>query len=175
MLMLANLDDAVRSFMLEEVDADIRAGKLYLSPRLNTHGLAKYPELLKEAIRSHTDDWLANALRERCFNETESRRTKNGTTQVRVPVTAADTLAEGEFNRYYARGVCLKAIANQIPSLTVYRAKEVTNPRPESEQMIGRQIDPVALLDDLRAHTGIDTALHLPPGPNSGLSVRITA
>ena len=28
-----------------------------------------------------------------------------------------------------------------------------------------------SLLDDLRAHPGTDTALGLPPGPNSGLSV----
>lgn len=29
------------------------------------------------------------------------------------------------------------------------------------------------MLDDLRTHVGVDTALGLPPGPNSGLSVRL--
>lgn len=45
--------------------------------------------------------------------------------------------------------------------------------RSASEAMIGSHIDPHALLEDLRTHQGIDTALGLPPGPNSGLSVKL--
>src|SRR6266851_5569734 len=33
--------------------------------------------------------------------------------------------------------------------------------------------DPKALLTDLRSNPGVDTALGLPPGPNSGLSARL--
>lgn len=88
-----------------------------------------------------------------------------------VPYTAAGTLAEGEFNRFYIRGLCLRAIEENVPSLVVYRAKAVTNARSESERKIGAGVSPQSLLDDLRSHARLDTALGLPPGPNSGLSV----
>jgi hypothetical protein len=44
-----------------------------------------------------------------------------------VPVTAADTLAEGEFNRFYLRGLCRRASAANMAEIEVYRAKEVAN------------------------------------------------
>jgi hypothetical protein len=108
------------------------------------------------------------------LNELEERRKPTGgVTMVKVPVTAAATLAEGEFNRFYIRALCRRAIEQGIPRLIVYRAKDVTSPRRESEQKIGTEVDPQQLLADLRAHPGVDTALGLPPGPNSGLSVRL--
>lgn len=57
--------------------------------------------------------------------------------------------------------------------MTVYRAKEVANPRAESMALIGRSLPVTQLLDDLRVNIGTDTALGLPPGPNSGLSVTL--
>src|SRR6266852_696170 len=98
MLNLLNLAEA-RSAMISELDADIGAGTLYLSPRLNPQGRTRYPALLREAMQSHDDSWLANKLRtEHLFNATETRQTKKGPISASVPVTAADTLAEGEFN-----------------------------------------------------------------------------
>jgi hypothetical protein len=55
----------------------------------------------------------------------------------------------------------------------VYRAKEVVNPRAESVALIGKSLPAKQLLDDLRTNIGTDTALGLPPGPNSGLSVKL--
>jgi len=81
-------------------------------------------------------------------------------------------LTEGEFNRYYMRGLCKYAIDNNIGKLEVYRAKHVDNPRAESEMKIGERICANQLLNDLRVNkTG--TELGLPPGPNSGLSIRL--
>lgn len=42
---------------------------------------------------------------------------------VKVPVTAPETLSEGEFNRFYARGLCRVAISLGIAAVQVYRAK----------------------------------------------------
>jgi hypothetical protein len=81
-------------------------------------------------------------------------------------------LAEGEFNRFYIRALCRRAIANGIPRLVVFRAKTVSNPRPESQEKIWLQIDPIVTLTDLRASPGVETALGIPGGPNSGLSVK---
>jgi hypothetical protein len=86
---------------------------------------------------------------------------------------AHEMLAEGEFNRFYIRALCLRAIEDGIPDVVVYRAKPVENPRSESQQKIDEHVSPEALLRDLRIHPGVDTALGLPPGPNSGLSVRL--
>ena len=55
----------------------------------------------------------------------------------------------------------------------VYRAKEVVNPRAESVALIGKSLLAKQLLDDLRSNIGTDAALGLPPGPNSGLSVKL--
>jgi hypothetical protein len=90
-------------------------------------------------------------------------------------VTAAQTMAEGEFNRYYARGVCIRALAEtgSDATVTVYRARESANARSASVALIGTTPSAAALLEDLRTHIGMDTALRLPPGPNSGLSVHL--
>ncbi len=161
--------------MLEEIDADIGNRRLYESPRLSVAGQRDYPDLLKRAAASYDADWLAAELRRNSrLNTTEQRRKpKGGYTTVNVPITAAETLAEGEFNRFYLRGLCRRAIDNGIPSLVIYRAKPVANPRPESVAKESTNIDPKALLTDLRSNPGVDTALGLPPGPNSGLSARL--
>jgi hypothetical protein len=71
------------------------------------------------------------------------------------------------------RGLCARAKAEGTTRAVIYRAKHVTNPRPESEIMIGTDVEVDQLLADLRTHIGTDTALGLPSGPNSGLSIRL--
>lgn len=153
---------------------DIARDKLYLSPRLSGNGLTEYPTLIREAARGYDDEWLANSLRDNGrLNLTEQRRTKSGIVMAKVPVNAPETLSEGEFNRFYARGLCRFALNSGIARLQVYRAKAVMVARSVSEAMIGTEIEAAALLEDLRTHQGVDTALGLPPGPNSGLSVKL--
>ena len=174
-LRLVNLDERTRALMLEEIESDVTGGRLYISPRLNTRGQQEYPRLLREAVAGHDDSWLANQLRMNGLMKTqeERRKPKGGYTVAQVPVTAPDTLSEGEFNRFYIRGLCLRAIQDGIPELVVYRAKEVSSPRRESEALIGARLPAERLLQDIRTHPGVDTALGLPPGPNSGLSVHL--
>lgn len=97
----------------------------------------------------------------------------DGMYTARVPVNAPEVMSEGEFNRFYCRGLCQRAIKNGIKGLIVYRAKAVAQPRPESEAKIGMVIDPSVLLNDLRTATGLEPALGIPPGPGSGLCVRL--
>jgi hypothetical protein len=174
-LFLANLDRHVRDLMLTELDIDLQNHRLYVSPRLSRSGVAAWEPLLRRAADAHGDEWLAAELRKGPhFNTKEQRRTpQGGFTWADIPETAASTLAEGEYNRLYMRALCLLAIAEGIPRLLIYRAKEVARPRPESEERIGTTVDPKKLLEDLRTHQGIEAALALPPGPNSGLSVRL--
>lgn len=174
-LNLTNLDERTRKHMLQEVEADIACGNLYMSQRLSRLGQEDYPSLLKEAIAKYDDAWLASNLRMngRMNYEEQKRKPSGGYTIAKVPVTAPDTLAEGEFNRFYVRGLCLRALEDGISELEIYRAKEVSSPRRESEAMIGTRKNAQSLLQDIRTHPGVDTALRLPPGPNSGLSVRL--
>lgn len=171
----ADLDDQTRRFMLDEVEQDLANNNLYLSPRLSEAGLRDYPDALRTASRSGNEVTLATVLRgSGRIRQSEERRTRSGRiTIVRVPVTAPETLAEGEFNRFYARGLCRRALAEGVKEVEIYRAKEVASPRPESQTKIGRRIDAAQLLLDSRSHPGVEPALGLPPGPNSGLSVRL--
>lgn len=170
-----NLDDQTRKFMLKELKMDVKEGTLYISPRLNFNGKSNWAILLEDAIVGHNDDWLAAQLNEQRYMESdEERRLQSGKiTTAKVPVNAPETLAEGEFNRFYARGICARAIAEGISEVVVYRGKQVQKPRQESQAMIGRKIDPQALLEDLRKSQGVEPALGIPPGPNSGLTISL--
>jgi hypothetical protein len=175
MFHLVNLDEHTRQLMREEIDWDVRHGTFHVSPRLSNTGQHNYLTLLTEAAREHDPDWLAGQLRRlgRLRTSEPRRKPTGGYTIARTPRTSAATLAEGEFNRYYARALARRAIADGVPSLVVYRAKPVARPRAGSEWMVGTTVDPRELLDDLRTHPGEETVLGIPGGPNSGLSVRL--
>lgn len=174
-LIYENLEPAVRNLMLEEIEIDIANGTIYISNYLNEVGCAAWPELLRAAARSGRDDSLSQAIRANgCLKtHTDRRKPTGGYTKAAVPYTAHETMGEGEFNRYYKRGLSRYAIDNGIPHLEVYRAKAVENPRPASQEKIGLLVDPQVILDDLRSTQGLEPALGLPPGPNSGLTLRI--
>ncbi|WP_176428202.1 MULTISPECIES: hypothetical protein [Pantoea] len=131
--------------------------------------------MLEEASQ-HDDAWLEKEISNRGLLATHySRRKPNSTemTQVKVPYTAAQTLAEGEFNRLYARGLCYRAKIEGIEFVEAYRARHSENPRPESQAIIGKKFRPEAILEDLRNNPGVDTALGVPPGPNSGITIKL--
>lgn len=174
-LAYANLDETTRKYMLEEIDLDVANNDLYLGRRLTEKGRTRWLSLLKESSTSQNDDWLAARQKsEGLIKSKETRSLKGGKViEVDVPITAAEILAEGEFNRFYIRALCRRAVESGLSKLLVYRAKDVQNPRPSSEALIGTMIDANALLTDLRVHQGEEPALKMPGGPNSGLSVRL--
>ncbi len=170
-----NLDARTRDLMSIEIQQDIDSNSLFLSDNLNPQGRVDYPALLLSSAREGNDDSLAVALRSRLNSHEKPRRLPSGGFS-KPPImrsNAHEMLAEGEFNRFYIRALCERAIQDSIPGLIVYRAKAVQSARSESEAKIGQLVSPTSLLNDLRTHKGIDTALGLPPGPNSGLSVRL--
>ena len=170
-----SLDPRTREFMSEELKLDVAGNQLHISERLNTEGEQTWPALLGYAITVHDDAWLAKEIKHRGLlkSHEEGRTPTGGTTTAKMPMSAPYTLAEAEFNRFYIRGLCAHAQKDGIAHVEVYRARPSDNPRPESERIIGKRLDPSALLNDLRAAADVDTALGIPPGPNSGLSVFI--
>jgi hypothetical protein len=170
-----NLDARTRAYMVEEIDLAVNDGSIYLSNFLTLTGKRDWPGLLRASAANGSDTNLADQLRRngRLEKSYTKRKPKGGFTTAAVPVTAPETMAEGEFSRFYARGLCRRAIEDGIRQLIVYRAKAVTTPRPGSEEKIGTAVDPSALLIDLRTSQGLEPSLGIPPGPNSGLSVRL--
>ena len=174
-LYYVNLDERTRELMLEEVEYDIAHNQLHISPLLSGQGQRDYVNLLRDAIRSGSDETLAENLsaRRRITRTLPRRKPKGGFSIAAAPTNAAEMLAESEFNRFYIRALARRAIEDGISDLVVYRAKAVQNPRPESEALVESTLSPQELLDDLRAHPDEPPTLGVPSGPNSGLSVRL--
>lgn len=174
-LSLTNLDERTRGLILKEVESDVERGELYISSRLSKLGQQDYPHLLKEAVTKYDADWLADMLRAgNRMNVSEQRRKpKGGYAVAKVPASAPETLAEGEFNRFYIRALCRRAKEDGIPELIIYQAKDVSSVRPEAEKLVGTAVGVDVLLNNIKAAAGVDAALGLPPGRNSGLSVRL--
>lgn len=168
-----NLDSVTRAAMLSEIEHDIASGSLYTSKRFKDSGIERYPNILRTICQGGSEVNLATTLRkEGCFKDVEERVVKGKIISAKVPDNAAELFAEGEFNRFYLRALCLRAI-QEGQSIQIYRARESVNPRAESEALIGKILNPETLISDLRHNTGVDTILGLPPGPNSGLSGRL--
>jgi hypothetical protein len=174
-LLLENLDECTRRFMLEELDDDIARGRLYLSPRLSDIGQADFVGLLRAAIRGGTDVSLAAELRAdgRMRSTSPWKKGTGGAATNELPATAPDTLAEGEFHRFYARGLCRRALREKITTLQVYRARADTHERSRYDGMIGVRIVAESLLEDLQTRRDVAPPRGLPQCPDSGLSVRI--
>ena len=172
-LQFHNLDERTRTLMVNELEIDVAAGTLYLSTRLSHRGRNEYEQLLRTSFLVGDDESLANDIRSPgLLNASEQHRRGTSVSMVKVPVTAPETLAEGEFNRFYIRALCRRAIDDGVDTLEIYRAKAVTNPRSASQGMIGQRIGACELLRDLRSNPGVETSLGL-PSPNSGLSLRL--
>ena len=167
-----DLNHRTRDLMLEEIDMD--GSSLYLSNYLNEIGQRDWQTYLKDAATNGSDDSLSATLREHgAFKrQVERRKPKGGYTMVAVPYNASQTLAESQFNMYYMRALAIRA-KEEGRQLTVYRAKVVEHPRPESERMIGTQLDPDEVLRVLRATHGVEPDINIPM-PNTGIRVRLT-
>lgn len=170
-LNLLNLDQKTREYMILEFEFDLQNSTLYLSKRLNALGKTKYPDALRKSLENGNDTTLATEIRTGLLNSHYQRKNKKGSiTDVRMPVNAPDTLAEGEFNRYYIRALCRRVIEEENTDLEIYRAKDSDNPRNESEIKIGKIINPREVLKGLRENYELEK---VPSGPNSGLSVKM--
>ncbi len=161
-----NLTTSIREKMTSEINSDIQNKKLYISNRLNEAGKLKYPELLKKSALKNTEKELAESLKN-FFNIQEVIKGKIK----KIPSNASTLLSQSEFNRFYIRAVCLEAIENRDGKVEIYRARESSWSRSESEELIGILVNANELLTDLRENIGKTPKLL--PVINSGLSVKL--
>lgn len=172
---LDDLDRTTRRHMRAEFFLDLDQGRVHLPERLNASGRLMFPVALEASIEKGDDVTLAESLRTGGFlREWEESHTRTGKAVPKhVPWNAADTIAEESFNRYYMRAIARRALEEGVARVEVYRAKDVQKPRPDSDAKVGTFVEARRLLEDLRAHPGDRPELGIPPGPNSGLSVRL--
>jgi hypothetical protein len=151
------LDSQTRALMLQEIDRDAAAP--YLSDRLTPKGRESFPELIRLAAATGTEQELVSEL------------DAHGLVAESAPRNAGELFGSSEFNRFYIRAICLRANAHGSNDVLIIRARPSKNPRPQSDARVGERMAAQTVLDDLRLHTGVGTALGVPE-VNSGLSVR---
>jgi hypothetical protein len=167
-----DLDPVTRRHAVAELDADLKAGTFHVSERLRPADVAEYQRLLRDAVRYYDDLWLEDRIGAHLVDFELRRTPSGGQTTAKVPEGAARLLAEGDFNRYYMRGVAVRALEEQRGVVEVYRARLSMDPRPESVELEGQRLPAQEVLAYLRRE--IDESAAAPLGrPNSGLSVRL--
>jgi hypothetical protein len=172
-LQYENLDPTTRRFAVAELDRDFASGAFHIPSRLRPSAVGEYQRLLHEALRYYDDLWLEEHASD-LLVDVETRRTRSGgQTTAKIPQMAARMVAEGDFNRYYMRGLCLRAIEEERQVVEVYRARLSLEPRAESAELEGRRLSARAVLDQLRGLASDEPAAAPLGRPNSGLSVRL--
>jgi hypothetical protein len=168
-----NLDETTRAAMLKSIDEAERSGNIYYSTRFNEAGAGQWLQLLRQAAREQSEHWLAYQLEANgLMKDFEGvNKPTGGYTIKHVPHTAAETMAEGQFNRFYILGLCKRARAEGIPHLVVYRARESADPRLESQSLVDTRLS----VDEIESQLKETKASFRSPlvQPNSGLSVRL--
>lgn len=157
------LTETTRRFMMQEFEQ----GGHYISLRLNEGGRTRWVSLLKDALQYHTDVWLERELiRRNCLVATEYLKSAMGKTVTRAVnrEQIAKGLAEGEYNRFYLRALCLAARQRGYMHLIVTQGKIVPNAPPASRKSVGTAIEIGHLLNALRTngYKHINTVLGAP-------------
>jgi hypothetical protein len=170
-----DLDRVTRHWMLVELADDVSAQTLYFSPDLSERGRAEYLYLLRTALETGTDASLADDLGklQRVIPVRGLRRPEADESVETRRAVVARALAQDEFHRFYARGVCRHALAQGLQTLIIYRARPAAPGRSSGDAMIGMRIDASSLLEDLRASPDLHRPSGLPAHRSSGLSVRL--
>ena len=163
-LRFENLNEVTRRYMIEEIDHSIGRNELYRYEEFTDDGWEKYPELIRKAAQEGDDDFLGVTLyHNNCFRLDALRESYT-------------KFAELEFNKFYIRALCRRAI-DEGKKLQVYRAKEEEESNPELQGNIGKVIELEGLLIELREQEESGTPLERVIGvdlePDSGISVRL--
>jgi len=170
---LVDLDIQTRELAVAELDADVAAGTVYMSPRLSNYGRSCFPGDLRAALEEGTPETLEHLLQSGGkLNLTEMSQRNGVSYEKRVPNNAASLLAGGAYVHYYLRAICLRAIQRGDARVTVYRARESGFHRPESDSQIGKVLDAAILLENFRRYSAEPVRIEL-PDVGSGLALHL--
>ncbi|WP_269303268.1 hypothetical protein [Aeromicrobium sp. HA] len=141
---LVDLDSATRHVMLEELESDVSAARVYTSRR----ALAGTDDIYFDAQRAAFDSGDTESLTHELATSGLFAAQQSDGKIVNV-VAAAEALADGQFVAYYTRAVCRRAI-DEGRAIEVYRGQETAEHRAASDALIGTRPDPAMLLRELR-------------------------
>ncbi|MDB5798230.1 MAG: hypothetical protein JWP36_2132 [Paucimonas sp.] len=168
-LVYRELDREIRSAMLAELELDIDNARLLPNPLLGAQAQQAWPALLVRAFSSESEAWLAHTLLEQGLVAQDA----NGEQLqlFRPSISAHDMLAQVEFNRFYCRAVCQRAIDTGA-AVSVYRAGFSSEGLNIASDAVGRKFAARPTLHSLRVSICLEYALGLPGGYGAGLSLR---
>ncbi|HXS35321.1 MAG TPA: hypothetical protein VN721_01360 [Flavipsychrobacter sp.] len=161
---MVDLNNEIRELMLNEILFDVSRKTFFYSPKFNNNGRNIYLSCLKEACAAGDEETLWASL------ESSDTFNKYEAFGKRVDAREARNFSQNEFNKYYIRALCVKAIELNKQKLEVYRAVPAKGKSPKVDLMIGSLLEPDKLLKDLRQNTGVLPAML--PGLSAGLSIK---
>lgn len=180
-------DPGVRAHMVNEWQRELdvltrnysRAAWPY-GRALNDHGLAVFLQFVPEALAHWDDEWLYSRIDDATFWQSQTSRTAaSGKVYVaRTNVhSAARTLAQGEFNTAYVRGLSAALLEQGVEACTVYRAGQAAEPRlTYCTALEGHQVPVQVIYDFHRANyfpsPGNPASRPIPSGPNCHHTIR---
>ncbi len=170
-----DLVEETRKLMVAELEADIASKSLHVNEWVQDEHHDTYIELLKSALQSGTEFDLEQEVRSKgILKERYTWHRPDGrTATVKVPEMAAKNLACGDFNRFYMRAICLKAKSQKQKEATVYRAMKTEHHMLESNSKVGNPVEVDELMKSLKRGESLESYLRLPPGPISGLTIKV--
>lgn len=171
-----HLDKPTRTFMLDELHRDLAARRVSFGSWLANGTREQLGALLLVIFAQATDANLADVLRSPGALEVYERDERGAQTKTRVPRNGHVVLADVIFNHYYMRGLCRRAIDEDVGRLEIFRARGVRVPRATSRAKEGKLVSPRELLEDLRDRAGnVARGEGIIGAPGSSLSLRYPA
>jgi hypothetical protein len=106
------LDARTRALMTEEISSAQKSKAIYYSTRFTQLGIDSWPTWLLGAAGEFDEHWLAFQIEAaNAMKHLETRaKPKGGYKIAHVPDTAAETLADGQFNRFYIAAICRRVL-----------------------------------------------------------------
>jgi len=125
-MIFTELDGTTRKWMLRRFEAEESGGNPYRSEVLSQFGLARWPDIMREAITDPdgSEVTLALALNRPGYLQASETYVRNGVTRWRSvnPAQASERLALTEFNTWYVAGLAARLLEEGVTDCRVYRA-----------------------------------------------------
>ncbi len=170
MMQFEELDEKTRGHMLAEFEAEEASGNPYRGERLSAQGRNIFSDLMREAIRSGSEQSLLAALSNPAFWNPSEEYERNGVVRTRrINIQqAAEQLSLSEFNSWYVRGLAKRLIDEGVRSCQAYRA---SMPKWEPGECGAHEGQVYAVEEIYRGHR----ARYWPkPGDPSAISIPFT-
>jgi len=129
---ISSVDTRTRTYLLDEFQRDVNAGRLHVPSELTKAGAVDWPVLLQLALMESGPEALARHLRERGRMDDPGR---------------AHALAHRVLRRLFGRAICRQAIDDGV------REVEVMIESMGGAVASRRRVDPISGLEALRAAT----------------------